>query len=64
MQETTMIKLMQDAGRNDYLQAVLQPLMAMEDIVGYFLNMEYKVEGAPEQPLCEILTLLCKQYFQ
>ena len=64
MQETTTIKLMQEAGRNDYLQAVLQPLMAIEDFVAFFLNMEYQVEGAPEQPLCEILTLLCKRYFQ
>jgi hypothetical protein len=57
---------MADAGKNDYLQAILQPLMDNEAFVEYFLNQGYKTKTKDviTQPFCELMTELCKHYFQ
>jgi hypothetical protein len=59
MKETSTFKYLTDCGPNDYMQAVLQPLLDNEDFVEYFLSKKYKrPNGKDGQPLCEQMTIL------
>ena len=50
------------AGKNDYLQAVLQPMMDMEKFVQFILLKKYK--NGNKAPLCDKLDKLMKMFFQ
>ena len=59
------VKRLMNAGQNDHIQAILQPLMAHDSFVDYFLLKTYSTEERKlaEQPMCELMTNLCQAYF-
>ena len=62
MQLKPSIKIMINAGQNDFMQAVMQSLICFRELLVYFLNKEYEVTGAQQQ-LCNKLSHFCTTYF-
>lgn len=64
--DTTICKYMEEAGVNDFIQAILQPMMDYPLFTEYFLLKKYEKEEDAQilQPACTMLTRVCKVFFQ
>lgn len=62
----TALKVMTQAGENDYLQAVLQPVMDIPELAEYMIMHKFKTEPnkKEKQIFCEMLSTLYKIMFQ